>query len=109
MGAPTKDDIKLHKQRTAFQRGYAEGVDLNLRAPTGTKKALTTVLKAIQTNKTEKKGIDKGQQDAFKALEYQNAGTNLRNSMDTVVKGSMDKTTQVRKDNEKRKETLKRK
>jgi hypothetical protein len=38
-----------------------------------------------------------------------NAGSQLKQSMDAVVKGSKDKTSDIRKDNEKRKETLKRK
>ena len=65
------EDKKLYDEMSEYQKNYAEGVNLGLRAPKGTTNTLKNVLKANPLKiKKSKKGIDKGVEDAKKAKEY---------------------------------------
>ena len=61
-------------QMSRFQRNYAEGVNLGLRAPTGTQSILEAAFKLNPFKGGNTEGFNEGITDAEQALQYQNMG-----------------------------------
>lgn len=82
---PTKKKAKdLRDEMTNFQKGYSEGVEIGLQSNVITRPIKSTLIKSLGMSESEKRGFDQGMVESAKAQAYE----------------SMERTNQVRSENE---------